>query len=107
MNETLPDQTLTGADLQTKLATETARIRWHDLQRFYAKGQVVKVAPALNLVAVAAALAEDDRQQFEQWLAADQVAAPSAEQARQWFDADAILWAVVVAPWVLVQETGE
>jgi hypothetical protein len=27
----------------------------------------------------------------------------TASQARRWSDADAELWAVVVAPWVLVQ----
>ncbi len=92
------------AELKDKLVNETARIRWHELQRYYAKGQVVAVSPELDLVEVAARLAGDDRAQFEGWLAAKQIYAPSPDQARLWFDQDAVLWAVVVAPWVLVQE---
>lgn len=104
MTETANQQT--DAELLNKLAIETAKIRWHELQRYYAKGQVVKVSAQLDLVAVAASLARDDRQQFEQWLGERRVDAPSADQARQWYDDDTILWAVVVAPWVLVQERG-
>lgn len=96
---------LSASVLKDKLVNETARIRWHELQRHYAKGQVVAVSPELDLVEVAARLAEDDRLRFEGWLAAKQIHAPSADQARLWYDLDAVLWAVVVAPWVLVQET--
>jgi len=104
MSDSSPTGLSSTAELKSKLVNETARIRWHELQRYYAKGQVVAVSPELDLVEVAAHLAQDDRPRFEGWLAAKQIHAPSPDQARLWFEQDAELWAVVVAPWVLVQE---
>lgn len=89
--------------LQAKLTLETASIPWRELQRFFAAGKAVAVDPGLDLIAVAAALANDDRNTFEQWMEQQQVAPVTDEQAGGWFDANATVWAVVVAPWVLVQ----
>jgi hypothetical protein len=36
-------------------------------------------------------------------MAAGQFGKVSDEQAQHWWDEDAVLWAVVVSPWVLVQ----
>mgnify|MGYP003440797313 CR=1 FL=1 len=49
-------------------------------------------------------LAEDDKASISAWLAAGQVNALSAAQAEDLLARDPPLWAVVVAPWVLVQE---
>ncbi|WP_227519789.1 DUF2288 domain-containing protein [Mangrovitalea sediminis] len=92
------------ATLREKLNQETSRIRWVELQPFYARGQVVHVATDMNLLDAAMAVARDDRQQVELWMADGSVAGVSDEQARSWFDGDAELWTVVVAPWVLVQD---
>ena len=37
---------------------------------------------------------------------AGKVARVSDEQAREWAETDALVWAVVVSPWVLVQPVG-
>jgi len=88
---------------RTKLNLETARIAWKDLQRFFASGAAIFVSEDLDLIEVAYQLSEDNRQQFEQWMAAGQVARVSDEQAQAWFEADVELWAVVVSPYVLLQ----
>ena len=46
----------------------------------------------------------DDKQRVSQWLATQQVALVSDEQARDWLNRDAQVWAVVVKPWILVQD---
>jgi hypothetical protein len=46
----------------------------------------------------------DNTSQFEQWIADKEVGPVTDEQARQWFEANQELWAVVAAPWVLVQQ---
>lgn len=94
-------------DLRTRLNGETARIRWPELERHFARGVVVAVAPELDLIDVAVAMAEDDTATVTPWLASGQVARPSAEQAQQWVARQPLFWAVVVAPWVLVQEHGD
>ncbi len=83
---------------------QTARIAFTELQRYFAGGHLVLVGSDLDLVAVAVALAKDDRPAFEAWMAAGAVAGVSDDQARRWLECDAQLWAVVAEPWVLVQE---
>jgi hypothetical protein len=90
--------------ITAKLNLETSRIGWHDLQTYYARGHVVRVSSDLDLLDVAAELAADNKAQFERWMAAEQVGEVPAEVARAWYERHAQLWAVVVAPWVLVQD---
>ena len=97
----MPEPELT---LEQQLNTETARIKWAALERHFARGVVVWVDSALDLVAVAAAMVRDDEAQVMQWITANQLARASAEQAKDWHARDPALWAVVAAPWVLVQE---
>jgi len=65
---------------------------------------VVRVAPGLDLLEVATELAEDNRERFERWMSEDKVGDIAPELAQAWYDRNAELWAVVVAPWVLVQD---
>ncbi|MAT91339.1 MAG: hypothetical protein CME59_01930 [Halioglobus sp.] len=89
--------------LRREYLAQTARIPWQDLQTHYARGSVIAVAADLDLVEVAVALGLDDTQAFQDWIASGAVAAVSEAQAGAWFEADRRLWAVVAAPWVLVQ----
>ena len=89
---------------RAKIISETAKIPWLELQRFFAAGKVMLVSPELDLVDVAFALQEDDIEQVEIWAAARQVLPVTDDDARNWVASDASLWAVVVKPWVLVQK---
>ena len=90
--------------LETHLNAETGRIRWTELERHFARGVVVRVDPALDLVAVAAAFVRDDEAAVMDWMTAGRVWRAVAEDARDWHARDPELWAVVAAPWVRVQE---
>ena len=48
--------------LRSEYHGQTARIPWHDLQTHYARGNVVMVSPALDLVEVAVQLGMDNSQ---------------------------------------------
>lgn len=89
---------------RAKIISETAKIPWHELQRFFAAGKVMLVAPGLDLVDVAYALQEDDVEPVKVWTESRQVATVSDDQAKDWITDDTTLWAVVVKPWVLVQK---
>jgi hypothetical protein len=91
-------------ELKAKLNLETSRIHWHELQTYFARGQVVRVSPDLDLLDVAAELAADNKQRFAQWMEKKQIGDVAPETAQAWYDCNAELWAVVVAPWVLVQD---
>lgn len=91
-------------ELHAKLNTETARISWNELERHFAHGSVVTVDPGLDLVEVAARMAQDDKTTVQSWLSEDRMRRTTAEEAQRWSKSDTQLWCVVVAPWVLVQE---
>ncbi|MBT8138977.1 MAG: DUF2288 domain-containing protein [Gammaproteobacteria bacterium] len=85
------------------LLGETSRIKWSELARFFAAGKTLRLAPELDLVATAAALAEDNKAVVASLLEAGNLAPVSDHEATAWIKDDALVWAVVVAPWVLVQ----
>jgi len=88
---------------RAKLNLETSRIAWKKLLRFFAAGTVIAVGANLDLVEVAYQISIDNKAQVEAWMTEGRVAAVSDELAKEWLDADALLWTVVVRPWVLVQ----
>lgn len=90
--------------LKAKITGETARISWHELQKFYAAGAVIEVTAGLDLVEAAYAFAVDDKAKVGAWLEAKQVRRVDDLQAGAWYQQNTELWAVVVSPWVLVQD---
>lgn len=94
--------------LHTRMNLETARIAWPELERHFASGKVILVAPELDLVQVATCIVKDDSQQVQSWIKAQQVGQLNDDIAKRWVkEQPEDLWAVVVAPWVLVQERPE
>lgn len=88
---------------RAKMNLETARIAWHELQRFFASGSAIYVSPELDLVEVAFQISEDNKEPVLKWMEAKQIAPVTDDQAQAWHEADAEMWAVVVSPYVLVQ----
>lgn len=93
-----------SSTLYAKLLGETASITWQELQPFFARGALLQVASDFDLIEAAQAVALDDRDKVAVWLAEGRLGALVSEQAQDWHQRDPALWAVVVAPWVLVQE---
>jgi hypothetical protein len=89
--------------LYAKLLAETAKIGWPELERFFARGMLLRVASDLDLVSVAEAIASDDTAQITQWLSAGLVERVQSETAADFAARDPDLWAVVVSPWICVQ----
>jgi len=88
--------------LRAQINSETARIEWSTLERYFASGVVIRVADHVDLVEVAVVMVLDERVEVERALAAGDIALASSEDAQRWQNQQ--LWAVVAAPWVLVQE---
>lgn len=86
-----------------KINKETALINWLDLQTYFAAGNVVYVSNELNLLDVAEAILKDDKELVSGWMDINQVNQVTDEQAKDWFEKKADVWAVVVKPFVLVQ----
>jgi hypothetical protein len=90
--------------LREKLNQETGRMDWPALARHFARGVVIKVRADMDLVEVAAAFSTDDKHTVGQWLADGRIAKAEDADARSWQENGVTFWAVVAAPWVLVQE---
>ena len=91
------------ASLRQELHEQTAQMRWSELERFFAGGQVISVAAELDLIDVGARIAADDKASVEAWMNAGLVYRTTDTQATDWINSDALLWVVVLKPWILVQ----
>lgn len=91
------------ASLRTEINEQTAQIRWSELQRYFAGGSLISIAPELDLIDVGARIAADDKASVLDWMNAGLLHRVSDTQAQQWLAGDALLWTVVVKPWILVQ----
>lgn len=90
--------------LYEKLNLETARIAWHELQPHFARGALVAVTGKVDLTEVAQRMAQDDAAYIAELMQKQQLFTPDAATATRWYQSNHEMWAVVVAPWVLVQE---
>jgi len=90
--------------LYAKLLGETAKIDWKELERFFAQGKLLSVARDLDLVSVAEGIASDDKDRVTQWLSSGLVERMQPDTAADYAARAPELWAVVVSPWVCVQE---
>lgn len=90
-------------ELTARLNTSTATIGWHELQRSFAQGRTLYVAPELDLIVVAKAIVEDNKSMMEPLIAEETVRAVLDDESRQWLEQEQMVWAVVVPPYVLVQ----
>jgi len=100
--ENKPDEAL----IRAKLVSETAKIPWSELQRFFAAGQTLCVVAELDLIDVAFAFQQDDAGQVKSWLQKEMVYPVVDSLAREWISRDSTVWTVVVKPWVLVQNSN-
>lgn len=90
--------------LRAKLNLETAQLAWPELERHFARGDVIKVATGVDLIDAALQVAENNTGTVQEWLADGRIARAELSDAEDWHARQPLFWAVVVAPWVLVQE---
>ena len=82
---------------------ETARISWKELEVYYASGNVISVSPDLDLIDLALVITEDNSQQLKAWTSKGMIDAVTDNQAKEYADTEATVWAVVIKPWILIQ----
>jgi hypothetical protein len=58
----------------------------------------------LDLIDVAYQFSIDNKDQVTLWMQNNQISLVSDQQALMWLEADTTVWAVVLKPWILVQE---
>lgn len=95
-----------GDEIRTRdlLNAQTGRLAWSELARHFARGVVVCVAPGQDLMEVAEMLVANDAAAVEQLYESGALHRALDTDAIRWQETGMEFWAVVVAPWVVVQE---
>ena len=93
-----------AAMTRDQLAREAGVLTWPELQRHFARGVVIVVTASLDWLEVALAMTQDDAGRLAEWMGQGAVFKANDECARRWSVDQTPLRAIVVAPWVLVQE---
>lgn len=96
----------TDDELRAHLHGETSKLPWQELEKHFARGVLFKVEKGLDILDVAIVMARDDKDSLKQWIDKASVVAVEAADAKRWHETSATLWTVVVAPFILVQETA-
>lgn len=103
MNAAMTPSEKHNQELRHKLNRETSRMPWPELQPHFASGIVIGVGNDLDLVDVAVQIANDNKAAVADWMASGRLGRVTDAQAAAWLEDEAMLWTVVVKPWILVQ----
>lgn len=90
-----------------ELVGETAKIEWRSLEKFFAGGYTIEVQRPLDLIQIAQLFKDDNAETLKPIMDAGSVRPVPDAQALRWYEDNAFVWAVVLAPWVLVQDLAE
>ena len=83
---------------------DLAEVPWKDLRIHLQRDAVILVAAELDLVEVAVAVAEDDKERVEAWISSAKLAKPSREQLDGWEkQLEKPFRVLIVQPFILVQ----
>lgn len=106
MNDQATDQ-LEVPEVTTKesINLETAKIAWKDLEVYFAGGNVISVSSELDLTEVALQITKDDATSLKDWMSKGMIDVVTDDQAKNYADTEASVWAVVIKPWILIQST--
>ncbi len=83
---------------------ELGIISYLELQKFFAKGVILRADEKLNIIDVAMTLHVDDAELIQDWINNKLLERASDHHAKAWLEQHSVFKAVTVAPWVLVQE---
>ncbi|MBE9535916.1 MAG: DUF2288 domain-containing protein [Proteobacteria bacterium] len=90
--------------IREKLEGEIGPADWKVLKPHFLRGSIIMIAPDLDIIAVGVGIAIDDAVQIEAWMNGGKITKPSQTDADGWEKAGTELTALVIDPFVLVQQ---
>jgi len=90
--------------IRKKLEGEAGTADWKVLEPHFLRGAIIIIAPDLDIIDVGVKVATDDAAQIEAWMKGGKIAKPGQTDADRWEKAGTEVTALVVAPFVLVQQ---
>lgn len=95
-------ESLSYEELMAYLNAETGKITWQELQPHFAQGALLHLEAGYDLIDTAAALVRDDKSIVLPMIENAVLGKITDDDAKAYTPEDSF-WAVVVAPWVLIQ----
>ena len=90
--------------IKNQLLEELAEVEWSDLIPHAQRDAIILVSDSLNLIEVAEAIASDNVQLVQNWIATKLIEKPSQEQLSNWNSLPTSLFnTLIVQPFVLIQ----
>ena len=89
------------------LNAQTGQLSWPELARHFARGVVVVVSRGEDLVTVGESMVGDHQGVINRLYEEGKLRRAQDDDARHWNEGNSRFWAVVVTPWVLVQEVND
>lgn len=89
--------------LRDKLRSEILPTGWSDLAPHFARGALLLAGPELDLLEAAVAIATDDADQVQGWLATSTLRRAEERDATAWAEGSPRFQFVILQPWVLAQ----
>lgn len=95
------------AELIESFKHDLAEVCWRELRIHLQRDAIIFVSAGLDLVAVAVAVAEDDKGCVAQWISTGEVGKPDKDQLASWeSDLDRPFRMLIVQPFILIQEVN-
>ncbi len=86
-----------------KLKNEIGSADWPLLKPHAERGVLLIIHPQLDLLEVAALVAEDRTEQIRMWLDDGKISRPTSAQLKEWKMGETIFTCIIVQPFVLIQ----
>ena len=87
-----------------KLDKYVGEVSWEYLEPHFQSGSLIYIDNSLCIKDVGQALAKDDTKKVKQWLMAGDALKPGQAHAKYWNEANSTFIALVVSPFVIIQE---
>lgn len=95
-------------NLKEKLKTEIEKATWPLLEEHNKREALLIADLELNLVDVAAAIAQDDVQNVKEWLSTEKLVRPTEEMIQSWEENPELGFKfLIIQPYVVAQEIKE
>ena len=96
-----------GLNVDDQLNLQTAKIEWSELERHFARGVLILVEKDIDLISVGLSFTKDGVDSVQQLKTLGQLRHVTVDDAKAWQPENSVFWAVVVSPWVLIQQADD
>jgi len=89
--------------LKEKLKGDVGTADWKALSAHFQRDALITVSGAFDIVEVGVMIAEDNKEQIQQWLKRGEIGKPTLEEVDAWKENSTEFTTLILSPFVLIQ----